>query len=242
MSRARIGVLASGGGSNLQSILDHLRSLGESRGGDVVLVASNRPDAGALARAERAGVASVVLQSPHAPAGAEMADALRAHAVDVIALAGYMRHVPSEVTHAYHGRMVNVHPALLPSFGGPGMYGPRVHRAVIAANAPESGPTVHFVDEVYDHGAVILQWPVPVLPGDDAHALARRVLRAEHMLYPRVVDALAGGRVRLGADGRVEGHMTRARLATMDPALDDDELAATLDQALARALARAPTR
>jgi phosphoribosylglycinamide formyltransferase 1 len=238
MNRARIGVLASGGGSNLQAILDHLRSLGDARGGDVVLVASNRPDAGALARAERAGVASVVLQSPHAPAGADLAAALREHDVDLIALAGYMRHVPPEVTHAYHGRMVNVHPALLPSFGGPGMYGTRVHRAVIAANAAESGPTVHFVDEVYDHGAVILQWPVPVLAGDDERALAARVLRVEHLLYPRVVDAVAAGRVRLGADGRVDGDIARVRLATMDPALDDDDLAATLDRTLALAHTR----
>ncbi|MDB4882339.1 MAG: phosphoribosylglycinamide formyltransferase [Gemmatimonadetes bacterium] len=233
MSRARIAVLASGGGSNLQALLDHLTALGEARCGEVVVVASNRPDAGALARAARAGIATVVLQSPHAPAGAELAAVLREHAVDLIALAGYMRHVPSEVTRDYHGRMVNVHPALLPSFGGAGMYGPRVHRAVVEARASESGPTVHFVDDVYDHGAVIAQWPVPVLSHDDEHSLASRVLRAEHLLYPRVVDALAGGRIRLGADGRVEGGPLPPRLAPMDPALGDPELAASLDRSLA---------
>jgi folate-dependent phosphoribosylglycinamide formyltransferase PurN len=84
-----------------------------------------------------------------------------------------------------------VHPALLPNFGGPGMYGARVHRAVLLAGAAESGPTVHFVDDVYDHGAVIAQWRVPVLAGDDEHTLAARVLRAEHLLFPRVIDALA---------------------------------------------------
>ena len=228
--RTRIGVLASGGGSNLQAILDHLGALGESRRGDVVLVASNRHDAGALDRARRAGIADVVLRSPHAPDGADLAEVLEAHRVDLVALAGYMRLVPPEVTAAYHGRMLNVHPALLPDFGGPGMYGARVHRAVLAAGAALSGPSVHFVDEVYDHGAVIAQWPVPVLPGDDDRALAARVLRAEHLLYPRVVHAVAAGEVRLGSDGRVHGgRLYPARLPAMDPSLDDRALAAALD-------------
>ena len=296
MTRTRIGLLASGGGSNLQAILDHLASLGAARHGDVVLVASNRPDAGALARAERAGISRVVLRSPHAPDGAELAGALADHGVQLVALAGYMRLVPPEVTAAFRGRMLNVHPALLPEFGGPGMYGPRVHRAVLEAGAalaahgvelvalagymrlvppdvtaafrgrmlnvhpallPEfggpgmygprvhravlhagaslSGPSVHFVDEVYDHGALIAQWPVPVLSHDDEHSLAARVLRAEHLLYPRVVDAVAAGEVRLGSDGRaVSDRFAEPRLPTMDPDLDDATLAAALDEALAR--------
>ena len=231
--RTRIGVLASGGGSNLQAILDHLAALGDARHGDVVLVASNRPDAGALARAERAGISRVVLRSPHAPDGAELAGALADHDVQLVALAGYMRLVPPEVTAAYRGRMLNVHPALLPEFGGPGMYGPRVHRTVLRAGATLSGPTVHFVDEVYDHGALIAQWPVPVLPHDDEHSLAARVLRAEHLLYPRVVDAVAAGEVRLGDDGRVVSERFREpRLPSMDARLDDVTLARTLDDLL----------
>jgi phosphoribosylglycinamide formyltransferase 1 len=231
--RTRIGVLASGGGSNLQAILDHLAAVGESRRGDVVVVASNRPDAGALARAARAGVAGVVLRSPHAPDGADLAAVLDAHHVGLVALAGYMRLVPPEVTARYRGRMLNVHPALLPDFGGPGMYGARVHRAVIAAGAEWSGPSVHFVDEVYDHGAVIAQWPVPVLPGDDDHTLAARVLRAEHLLYPRVVNAVAGGEVRLGDDGTVLADRPWAtRLPAVDPTLDDRALATALDRVL----------
>jgi formyltetrahydrofolate-dependent phosphoribosylglycinamide formyltransferase len=232
MTRARIGALASGGGSNQQAILDHLAALGEARHGDVVLVASNRPDAGALRRAERAGIARVVLRSPHAPDGEDLASALHAHRVDLVALAGYMRLVPPEVTAAYRGRMLNVHPALLPDFGGPGMYGARVHRAVLDARAALSGPSVHYVDEVYDHGAVIAQWPVPVLPGDDDHTLAARVLRAEHLLYPRVLNAVASGDIRLGDDGRVHGVHFPPRLPTMDPALDDRMLAETLDRSL----------
>jgi phosphoribosylglycinamide formyltransferase 1 len=217
MSRARIGVLASGGGSNLQAILDHFTTLGGARAGDVVLVASTRSDAGALHRADHAEIPRAVIRSPRAPDGVELESLLREHGVDLVVLAGYMRLVPPEVTHAYRGRMLNVHPALLPAFGGPGMYGERVHRAVIAAGARESGPTVHFVDEVYDRGPVIAQWPVPVLPGDDEHTLAARVLQAEHLLYPRVVDAVAAGRVRLLADGTVErGPFSEIRLTTLD--------------------------
>ena len=235
-ARTRIAVLASGGGSNLQAILDHLAALGDARAGDVVVVASNRPDAGALSRAARAGIATAVLHSPHAPAGEELAAVLARHAVELVALAGYMRLVPPEVTRAFHGRMLNVHPALLPEFGGEGMYGPRVHRAVLAARAPLSGPTVHFVDEVYDHGAVIAQWPVPVLAGDDAHALASRVLRAEHLLYPRVVQAVSAGDVRLEPDGCVSrGRFPGPRLPTMDPSVDDHALGEMLDRTIAAA-------
>lgn len=237
MTRARIGVLASGGGSNLQAILDHLTALGDARHGDVVLVASNRPDAGALARAERAGVAHVQLRSPHARDGLELGAVLASHDIDLVALAGYMRLIPPEVTIAYRGRMLNVHPALLPDFGGAGMYGARVHRAVLQAGARLSGPSVHFVDEVYDHGALIAQWPVPVLPGDDEHALAARVLRAEHLLYPRVVNAVAGAQVRLGPDGSVvRDRFLEPRLPRMDPSLDDRALATQLDHLLAERL------
>ena len=233
MTRARIAVLASGGGSNFQAIIDHFARLGEARSGDVVLVGSNRPDAGALTRAERAGIAHVVLRSPHAPDGQELGAALAAHRVQLVALAGYMRLVAPDVTVAYRGRMLNVHPALLPDFGGPGMYGPRVHRAVLQTGATLSGPSVHFVDEVYDHGAVIAQWPVPVLPHDDEHTLAARVLRAEHLLYPRVVHAVASGEVRLGDDGQVVGSAFREqRLPVMSPDLDDRALATQLDHML----------
>jgi formyltetrahydrofolate-dependent phosphoribosylglycinamide formyltransferase len=233
VTRCRIGVLASGAGSNLQAILDHLAGLGEARRADVVLVASNRPDAGALALAARAGVATALLRSPHAPQGEELDVVLARHAVDFVALAGYMRLVPDAVTRAYRGRMLNVHPALLPEFGGTGMYGERVHRAVLQAGASLSGPSVHFVDEVYDHGAVIAQWPVPVLAGDNERTLAARVLRAEHLLYPRVVDAVAGGEVRLDAQGRIESErFASPRLPTMDPSLDDRALAERLDSAL----------
>jgi phosphoribosylglycinamide formyltransferase 1 len=227
-TRARIAVLASGGGSNLQALLDYFTALGERRAGDVVLVASDRADAGALARARAAGIETTVVS----PDGAGLAALLDAHAVDLVVLAGYLKFVPVAVTRRFAGRIVNVHPALLPQFGGPGMYGTRVHRAVLAARAPVSGPTVHFVDEVYDHGAVIAQWRVPVHPTDDEQSLAARVLRAEHLLFPRVVQAVAAGDVRLTAEGRVDPPfvLDPDTLSTLDPELDDGSLAGELQR------------
>jgi formyltetrahydrofolate-dependent phosphoribosylglycinamide formyltransferase len=223
VTRARIAVLASGGGSNLQALIDHFAELGEARAGDVVLVAADRPDAGALDRARRAGIPVGVVASRRAPSGEALASLLDRARVDLVVLAGFLQHVPADVTRRYAGRIVNVHPALLPDFGGPGMYGARVHRAVLAAGARRSGPTVHFVDDEYDHGPVIARWPVPVHPGDDEHTLAARVLRAEHLLFPRVVQALAAGDVRLTPDGRVDPPfvLDRRSLPPLDPELAD---------------------
>jgi formyltetrahydrofolate-dependent phosphoribosylglycinamide formyltransferase len=195
--KSRIAVLASGGGSNLQAILDHFDQLGERRGGDVVLVASDQPSAGALDRASRRGIAFSVLQTKKRPDGASLGTLLEEHHVDLIVLAGYLRLIPEDVVRRFEGRIINVHPALLPAFGGPGMYGQRVHRAVIEAGVRVTGVTVHFVDQEYDRGRIIAQWPVPVFASDDAGTLASRVLRVEHLLFPRVVDAVAGGRITL---------------------------------------------
>ena len=120
--------------------------------------------------------------------------ARRDHRVDLLVLAGYLKLVPAAVIARYRHRIVNVHPALLPAFGGPGMYGRRVHEAVLASGARESGATVHLVDEVYDRGAILAQRRVPVLPGDTPDRLAARVLEVEHRLLPAVVLAAAAGR------------------------------------------------
>jgi formyltetrahydrofolate-dependent phosphoribosylglycinamide formyltransferase len=157
---------------------------------------------------------------------------LARHAVDLVVLAGYLRFVPAEVTRSYRGRIVNIHPALLPAFGGAGMYGHRVHEAVIARGARVSGATVHFVDEEYDHGPIIAQWPVPVFGHDSAATLAQRVLAVEHALYPRVVQQLAEGIISLGDDGRVHGapaHLAPTLFALRaDPAATADGIRAML--------------
>jgi formyltetrahydrofolate-dependent phosphoribosylglycinamide formyltransferase len=201
VSQGRIAVLASGGGSNLFALLEYLdRVIG---GPEVCVVLSNKPGAGALAKATERNIAAKVLTDP--TDGAALAATLAAYGIDTIALAGYLKFVPETITRAFRGRIVNVHPALLPSFGGHGMYGSRVHAAVLAAGARVTGATVHFVDEHYDHGATIAQWPVPVAPDDTPESLAARVLRAEHALFPRCVAAVAAGRVRLDAAGVVHG-------------------------------------
>lgn len=180
----RVAVLVSGGGTNLQSLLDALHDSPIAR---VARVISNRPDAGALDRARRAAVPTVALRDPNNPTElhAALGDA------QLVVLAGYLKLIPASVVARFRGRMINIHPALLPDFGGPGMYGHRVHEAVLASGAKESGATVHFVDEVFDSGAIIAQEKVPVQKGDSAETLAARVLEAEHRLLPRVVLDLA---------------------------------------------------
>ncbi len=221
----RIGVLASGGGSNLAALYDHLRLLGESgathtKVPEIVLVASDQERAGALERARKWGVSRAVLEGRGADAE-HLEHLLREHRVELIVLAGYLRLVPRSVVSAYRGRIINIHPALLPAFGGPGMYGRRVHSAVIEQGARVSGATVHFVDEEYDRGPIIAQWPVPVFPGDTPEALAARVLRVEHLLLPRAACAVARGGVQLDESGR---------LARPDGEAVHDELAFTLRQ------------
>ena len=182
----RVAVCVSGGGSNLQALLDRLQGEEPAR---VVLVLSNRADAGGLERARQAGIPAEVLADP--ADASEWITRLGRRDVDLVVLAGYLKLVPPGVVQKYTGRIINVHPALLPAFGGPGMYGQRVHEAVIASGAAESGPTVHLVDEVYDRGAILAQRRVPVLPGDTPTALAARVLAEEHRILPDVVLAAA---------------------------------------------------
>jgi formyltetrahydrofolate-dependent phosphoribosylglycinamide formyltransferase len=196
----RVAVFASGGGSNLGALLSHFNSAA-SPIARVVVVLADRPGIGALARAAAAGVSAAVLADP---ADGDALNAILAqHRVDLVVLAGYLRLVPTAVTKRFAGRMLNVHPALLPRHGGPGMYGARVHRAVLAAGDTESGATVHFVDAAYDRGAPVAWARVPVHPGDTAETLAARVLVGEHFILPRAVEALAAGLLRLDAGGRV---------------------------------------
>lgn len=213
--RTRIAVLASGGGSNLQALIDHFQNRGAASG-SLVHVASDKKTAGALVRAEQAGISTGIIDDP--ANGTRMLAQLRDCAADLIVLAGYMRLIPPEVVQAWRGRIINIHPALLPAFGGKGMYGQRIHAAVIEQGVKVTGVTVHFVDEHYDRGPILAQWPVPVLSGDTTESLAARVLETEHLLLPLCVEAVAAGTLRLGENGQVHGGMT---LPTRNSRSDD---------------------
>jgi phosphoribosylglycinamide formyltransferase-1 len=196
-----IGVLASGGGSNLQAIIDACEA-GEIPG-RVAVVISNNSGAGALERAERHGIDAVHLSNYHCPDDEELdraiVGALRKRGVELVCLAGYMKKRGPQFIRAFPNRILNVHPALLPRHGGEGMYGIKVHEAVLAAGDKVSGATVHLVDELYDHGPAIAQREVPVLPGDTPETLAARVLEVEHRIYPEVVAGVARGEIDLDA-------------------------------------------
>jgi len=196
-----VAVAVSGRGSNLEALL---RALGPEAPARVVLVLSSRPDAPALERAAAREIPSVTLRDPSD--SQEWLRALERHAVDLVVLAGYLKLVPSDVIARFRGRIINIHPALLPSFGGKGMYGRRVHEAVLASGARESGATVHLVDEVYDRGAILGQARVPVFPGDDPERLAARVLEVEHRLLPAAVLAAAAAGRPVPIHEPVESH------------------------------------
>jgi formyltetrahydrofolate-dependent phosphoribosylglycinamide formyltransferase len=182
----RVAVAVSGRGSNLVALLDRL---GDGSVAQVVVVLSDRADAPALERAASRGVAAVALEDWRS--GSEWLAVLDTHNVDLLVLAGFLKLVPPEVIARYRGRVINIHPALLPAFGGKGMFGHRVHAAVLQSGATESGCTVHLVDEEYDRGAILARARVPVLPGDTPELLAARVLEQEHQLLPAAVLAAA---------------------------------------------------
>jgi len=186
---SRLAVLASGRGSNLQAILDHFDNIARERVAKVVLVASNRSDSPALIRAATASIDIASFDA--ADDGSHLLELLRKFRIDLVVLAGYLKRVPPPVIREYAGRIINIHPALLPAFGGEGMYGARVHEAVLASGARESGVTVHLVDNEYDRGPIVAQWRVPVEESDTPESLAARVLAVEHIVYPRVVEMVA---------------------------------------------------
>jgi phosphoribosylglycinamide formyltransferase-1 len=198
----RCAVFASGGGSNFQALLDR-RAAGDLHV-DFVLVIGNNSAAKAFERARDNGIGTLHIAPSHFDSEEAYAErlvgALAEVGAELIVLAGYMKKLPPPVVRRYRNRIMNIHPALLPSFGGKGMYGINVHRAVLEYGAKLSGITVHFVSEEYDQGPVILQKTVPVLDDDDENALAARVLEAEHDNYWRAVEAAAAGKIRV--DGR----------------------------------------
>ena len=185
----RLAVLASGRGSNLQAIIEHFDNLARERVAKVVLVASNRADSPALIRGATASIDIASFDA--ADDGTQLLELLRKFRVDLVVLAGYLKRIPPLVIRQYASRIINIHPALLPAFGGEGMYGARVHEAVIESGAKQSGVTVHLVDDEYDRGPIVAQWRVPVEPTDTAESLAARVLSVEHVVYPRVIEMVA---------------------------------------------------
>ncbi len=191
---ARVAVFASGSGTNLEALLTALET---HPAAEIALVVSDRDRAFALERASRRGVATAIVTPDDWGAIIEL---LETHAIDWVVLAGYLRIIPPAVVQRYRGRMLNIHPALLPKFGGTGMYGERVHAAVLEAGESESGATVHLVDELYDHGPIVAQRRVKVQPDDTPQRLAARVLEVEHELLPEVVIAATEGRIRIEGD------------------------------------------
>ena len=186
---SRLAVLASGRGSNLQAVIEHFDDPARERVAKVVLVASNRADSPALIRAATASIDIAHFNAEDD--GSELLALLHKFRIDLVVLAGYLKRIQPKVIREHAGRIINVHPALLPAFGGEGMYGARVHEAVIASGARESGVTVHLVDDEYDRGPIVAQWRVPVNQSDTAESLARRVLNVEHVVYPRAVETVA---------------------------------------------------
>jgi phosphoribosylglycinamide formyltransferase-1 len=196
---AKCAVFASGGGSNFQSLIDR-RDAGELKAQLSVLVVNNS-GAGAAERARKSGIPVLHCAPSHFESATVYAETLLRHldeyAIDCIVLAGYMKMLPSPLVQRFRNRIINIHPGLLPAFGGKGMYGANVHRAVLEYGAKISGITVHFVDEEYDHGPVIYQQTVPVLDDDTPESLAARVLAVEHASLWKVVNAVSVGSVRV---------------------------------------------
>jgi len=194
-----IAVFASGRGSNFQAILNAIDA--GFIPAQIVVLISNKSDAGAMEIARVHNISTQHLSqkmfsSEEALADA-MLDVLEKNHTELIVLAGYLKKIPAKLIRQYRNRIVNIHPALLPSFGGEGMYGHRVHEAVITSGEKVSGATVHLVDEEYDRGSIILQKTVTVAPEDTPDTLAEKVLKIEHEIFPFVLKAFAEGRIRV---------------------------------------------
>ena len=192
-----LGFLASHGGSNMQAIIDACNN--GKLDAKPCCVISNNSDSLALQRAIKEGIPNYHVSSVKYPNPIELdraiADRFTENGVDTIVLAGYMKKLGSSVIQKFKGRILNIHPALLPKYGGKGMYGNFVHEAVIKAGEKFSGPTVHLVDEFYDKGRILGQKKVPVLPNDTIETLSARVLEQEHLLFPEVLQKIALGEI-----------------------------------------------
>jgi formyltetrahydrofolate-dependent phosphoribosylglycinamide formyltransferase len=189
-----IAIFASGTGSNAQRIIDHFRN---DLSVSVSLVVSNKPGAGVLKIAERENIPPLTIEKERFFRGDGYVNELRERGIQWIILAGFLWKIPVTLIKAFPGRIINIHPALLPKYGGKGMYGHFVHEAVIAAKEKESGITIHYVDEQFDHGKHILQATCPVEPGETPETLAKKVQVLEHKHYPEVIAGLVGRKAEM---------------------------------------------
>ena len=196
----KIAVFASGAGTNTQKIIEYTSPPaplhGVERGGrkppkvQVALIVSNKSDAGVLKIAEKESISSIIRKKEKFFSGNAYTDELKEEGIDLIVLAGFLWKIPPALIRAFPQRIINIHPALLPKYGGKGMYGKHVHQAVIDNKEKESGISIHYVDELYDHGKIIFQARCPVLANDTADSLAARVHQLEHEYYPRIIESL----------------------------------------------------
>src|SRR5579859_5575097 len=181
----QIAIFASGAGSNAGRIIEHFRHHPQIR---VSLIICNKPGAGVLSIAEREQIPALIIDKEQFFRGNAYVDELQAKGIDFLVLAGFLWKVPAALVSAYKGKIINIHPALLPKYGGKGMYGMHVHKAVIEAGEPESGITIHYVDELYDHGQAIFQATTPIAPGETPETLAQKIHLLEHEHFPRIIQ------------------------------------------------------
>jgi phosphoribosylglycinamide formyltransferase-1 len=185
MLKKNIAIFASGEGTNAQRIIDHFQDSGIAR---VALLLCNKPGANVIARAEKAGVPTIVFNRSDFYESDKIIRLLKDQHIDLIVLAGFLWMIPGELIQAFPRRIVNIHPALLPKFGGKGMYGMNVHKAVMEAGEKNSGITIHFVDENYDEGEIIAQFKCGIAEGESCESLAGKIHQLEHDHFPAVIE------------------------------------------------------
>ena len=185
MNKYKVAILVSGTGSNAVNIIEYFE---KSSVAEIILVISSKADALAIENAQKKGVKTVVFNNESFKKNGAVLNYLESVAIDFIVLAGFLIKVPNDIIHAYPNKIVNLHPSLLPKYGGKGMYGKRVHRAVIEAKESESGISIHFVNEEYDKGTIIFQAKVSVEKGDSVEELAQKIQQLEHRFFPKVIE------------------------------------------------------
>ena len=185
MDGHKIAILVSGTGTNAINIIEYFE---KNSVADVALVVSNKTDALAVEKAQNKGVKTIVFNNESFKKNSIVLNYLKSESIDFIVLAGFLMKVPNDIIHAYPNKIVNLHPSLLPKYGGKGMYGSHVHRAVIEAQESESGISIHFVNEEYDEGAIIFQAKVRVEKKDSVEVLAQKIRQLEHRFFPKIVE------------------------------------------------------